>query len=38
MNKKEILVKLDETTDGIKKENVKEILSKELRRKCRRKR
>jgi len=35
MNKKEILVKIDETTEDIKKDYIKDILSKELRRKYR---
>lgn len=38
MNKKELLFKIDETVDEIKKENVKEILAKELRRKMKRRR
>lgn len=33
MNKKEILYKLDENSEDIKKEYIKNILSKELRRK-----
>ena len=35
MNKKELLYKIDETSDEIKKEYIKNILSKELRRKLR---
>jgi hypothetical protein len=35
MNKKELLFKIDETSDEIKDKKVKEILSKELRRKLR---
>lgn len=38
MNKKEILSKIDETAEGIKKEYIKDILSKELKRKMKNKR
>jgi len=38
MNKKELLFKIDETADGIKKESIKEILAKEIRRKMKRRR
>ena len=37
MNKKQIFVKINETTEGIKEKSIKEILTKELRRKLRRK-
>ncbi len=37
MNKKEILLKIDENSEGIKKEYIKNILSKELKRKMRKK-
>jgi hypothetical protein len=37
MNKKEILSKIDETTEGINKKSVKNLLEKELRRKLKRK-
>jgi len=33
MNKKQIFSKIDETSEGIKERNVKELLAKELRRK-----
>ena len=38
MNKKELLFKIDETTEEIKEMNVKDILSKEFRRKMKRRR
>lgn len=38
MNKKEIYKKLDETTEDIKKEYIKDLLSKELRRKLKKNR
>ncbi len=38
MNKKELLFKIDETTDEIKKDNVRDILAKEMRRKLRKRR
>ena len=37
MNKKEIFIQLNETTEEIKKENVRQILEKEMRRKMKRK-
>lgn len=38
MNKKEIFFKIDESAEGIKRDNIKDMLSKELRRKMRKKR
>ena len=33
LNKKELLFKIDETLEDIKKDNVRDILAKEMRRK-----
>jgi len=38
MNKKELLFKIDETLEDIKKDNVRDILAKEMRRKMRKRR